>query len=86
MPGKFCNGVPTDQPMVPESRAFCEGMLYRTTGSAIAAPITDNPYSTTSRPVEKAAWDNGWNAADSYSGGPIVDAGCCGVLGVTVPA
>ena len=85
MPGSFCNGVTTDQPMVPESRAYCEGMHYRTTGGALAVPITDNPYSSTSRPVEKDAWDRGWTYADG-AGGTITDGGCCGLRGVSVPA
>lgn len=88
MPGVFCNGVDTDQPYVSESRAYCEGMLYRAGGTALQRPITDNPHAVASDPIDNANWDRGWTLADDNAGGTIskADAGCCAARGLAVSA
>lgn len=89
MPGKFCNGKPTEQPFVKESQAYCEGMAYRAGGTAVQRPVTDDPYGN-DRPVESAAWIRGWSAAEAVAQGSGTitgaDAGCCGLRGLSVAA
>lgn len=48
-----------------EWKAWDEGAQYRFGGTAIQRPITDNPFDATGRPAERAAWDAGWNEANS---------------------
>ena len=86
MPGVFCNGKPTDQPYVIESRAFCRGMAYRQGGTGAARPITDNPFPTWDT-VARASWDRGWTVANDNAGSNIPDAqaACCPLRGAAVP-
>ena len=61
------------------SKAYCEGMLYRTTGNAITASIDGNPHVAGS--PDGDAWDRGWTKAQESAGGniPKSDMGCCSV-------
>ena len=86
MPGSLCNGVDTDQPYINRSRAYCQGFLYRLGGTAIARPITDNPYDATERPTNNKDWNTGWNACEAQAGNTLTRAetGCCPGEGQTV--
>ncbi len=52
-----------------EYRAWDEGWRYRHGGTAIARPITDNPYDANDRPAESKAWNAGWNESNGNTGG-----------------
>ena len=80
MPGKLCTGAPTNNVgagRLSQSKAYCEGMAYRASGTLIAKPITDNPHASGS--PDGISWDSGWTKADDASGGNIskADLGCC---------
>ena len=86
MAGKMCNGGGrlTSAAKVSPSRAFCEGMLYRSGGTAVQKPKIDNPLEG----EDLTAWDSGWDVAEAAKGGTIsaADAGCCAMVGVAVSA
>lgn len=89
MPGKQYDGRGLDEAkngVTNNSKAYCEGMQYRTTGTAAAKPITDNPHQAGSE--AETAWDAGWNAADAKAAGTLTraEAGPCALGGVAVPA
>ena len=46
-----------------EWRAWDEGWNYRYTGDGVTNPKTNNPFDSTERPVEKQAWDDGYDSA-----------------------
>ena len=46
-----------------EYKAWDEGARYRFSGTAAERPVTNNPFGA-GRPVEKTAWDAGWNEAN----------------------
>lgn len=59
------------------AQAFCEGMAHRLSGTALAKPITDNPYIGSTPDAElKTAWDNGWNSAQADAGGALTPHSC----------
>lgn len=83
----FTNVSKLDYAFAPENAAaFCEGMAHRAGGTGITAPITDNPYATDPEIELNLAWNDGWNAADSSSGGTISStiAQNCPLQGATV--
>ena len=84
MPGQLCTGTTIKNGTIRDSKAFCEGMAYRTTGSAVAAPKANNPHAAGSDAA--IAWDNGWDIADAAGGSTIGDAFCCALRGASVPA
>lgn len=88
MPGVFCNGVDTDQPFVQESKAYAQGVEYRLGDTELARPKSDNPYDINERPVEHAAWNNGWDAVNGRATQPLrrEDVGCAAGEGVIVKA
>ena len=88
MPGKLCFGKVTNNAgagMLRESKAYCEGMAYRASGTAVAKPITDNPHVADSE--AGIAWDTGWSTADNNVGStvPATSLGCCAAV-PAVPA
>ncbi len=89
MPGKLFDGRAKENAKngVPQnSRGYCEGMLYRTTGTETTAPKSNNPHQTGSEIA--TAWDAGWDAAESVKGGTITRdiAGPCANSGLSVAA
>lgn len=89
MPGKQYDGRDLGDAkngVTNNSRAYCEGMEYRTTGTAAAKPITDNPHQSGSEAA--TAWAAGWTVADGKAEGTLTrdEAGPCALGGVAVPA
>jgi len=88
MPGQLCAGETQTLKTADlrDSKAFCEGMHYRSTGTAAEAPASDNPHviGTDAR----VSWAEGWAVANAAAGGTIskADSGCCAMGGVTVSA
>ena len=83
MAGTLCTGQPENNigaGRLSQSKAYCEGMAYRASGTLIAKPITDNPHVVGS--PDRDAWDRGWTTADDASGGNIskADLGCCAAV------
>lgn len=66
MAGKLCDGNDASLLEVRYSRAYCEGMQYRSGGTAAERPLTGNPYDSDGTEAE-TAWDAGWNYADDQS-------------------
>ena len=61
----LADGVSTHaQKTLKNARAYAEGAAYRCSGTAALRPITGNPEDGLGSEAE-AAWDAGWNAADS---------------------
>ncbi len=89
MPGKLYDGrdVTTVKNGVPQnSKAYCEGALYRTQDTAANHPKTDNPHQSGSELA--TAWDAGWDLADTYAGSTIPGGGVegpCALEGIAVP-
>jgi len=52
-----------------ECKAWENGFVYRYSGAGASVPITNNPFSATQSPVERRAWEDGWNTADSNTAG-----------------
>ena len=78
----------TNRKFVPKnSRAFCDGMAHRASGTALAKPITDNPEDGLGTDYE-ASWDAGWTEAHAVAGGSFTSATakCCALVGVAVSA
>ena len=86
MSGKLCDGNTLGKGVVKWSKAYCEGMTYRQSGTAAAKPKTNNPHATTSE--AHTAWDSGWDVADAAAGSTIsvANAGCCALRGASVSA
>lgn len=89
MAGQLCDGrLATDAKngVIQNSKAYCEGMSYRASDTALNAPITDNPHESGSEAAD--AWDAGWTVADDAAGGAIDkdSAGCCAAAGLAVSA
>jgi len=82
MAGEQFNGTLIRNFKPKESAAFCEGMAYRLSGTAIGAPIVDNPYSDPDGGIE-AAWDAGWNSANADTGGALIPL-CCALEGTVL--
>ena len=70
MPGKFCNGVPADQPYVRESRAYCEGREAAYGGAVLG----DNPHPVGTR--DHDLWDSGHASYAGGVGSPLAQ-DCC---------
>ena len=86
MPGKLCTGAPTNsKPRLTSSKAFCEGMAYRASGTGIDKPITDNPHEAGSE--DSTAWNAGWTVANDNIGSTIsrADLGCCAAVPAVPP-
>jgi len=80
MPGKLCNGRESNNAgagRLSQSKAYCEGMAYRASGTGIAKPITDNPHVDGS--PDGVSWATGWTVAEAGVGGNVskADLGCC---------
>jgi len=83
MAGKLYTGTPTNNAgpaNLRESKAFCEGMFFRSQGTAIAFPITGNPFNGDGSEAE-ASWNSGWTTANTAAGGTIsvANQACCSV-------
>ena len=87
MAGKLCNGGTLASGDTRRSRAYCEGMAYRQSGTAAGKPKTDNPHTDTSS-KDHVAWDAGWDVADGEAGGTLSasECGCCALRGLSVSA
>lgn len=86
MPGKLCFGSTYNNAgagRLQDSKAFCEGALYRASDTVLNVPITDNPHAPGSEAAD--AWDAGWTIADGASGTTLGAVGCCAYIG-DVPA
>ncbi len=84
---KPCAGTPTNNSdLIRESRAFCEGVQYRASGTSAAKPLSDNPHETGSDAAD--AWQTGWVQAQSDSGTTMIasDAPCCAIPHNTILA
>ena len=81
MAGQMCNGVAGyTSGELKNSRAYCEGMAYRATGTLLGAPVTGNPHVAGSE--ASVSWIAGWDFAEAASGGAIDSTGtCCAVSG-----
>ena len=87
MPGKLCVGKKVNNigaGQLVSSKAYCEGMAYRASGTFAAKPVTDNPHPASSEAGD--AWISGWTVADNASGGNVSKAnlGCCAAV-PTIP-
>jgi len=85
MAGKLCQGGIRNNigaARLSGSKSYCEGMAYRSAGTAIAKPKVDNPHMQGSE--DSIAWNNGWDLADANTGGTIdrSEAGCCAPTGI----
>lgn len=77
MAGKEYTGVGSTNRFNPRhQKAFCEGMAYRLSGTAVGKPKANNPFSTTTENEAKLAWDAGWNAANGNTGGALTPLNC----------
>ena len=88
MAGQLCAGsTQTTKNADPvNSKAFCEGMAYRASDTALNAPVTDNPHEANSD--ASVSWIDGWDVAEAAAGGNIgkAEAACCAMEGVAVSA
>jgi len=53
------------------AKAFCDGMAYRQSDTALNAPSTDNPFDVTIEFDCYEGWAKGWNEADALAGGNL---------------
>ena len=86
MAGKLCNGDKDISAVkARNSIAYCEGLVYRAGGTAVARPKTDNPQLAGSEAAD--AWDLGWEAAQASAGSAMTkaDVGCCAVPSGAIP-
>jgi len=84
MSGKLCFGATAPQNnagagRIRTSNAFCEGINYRASGTAVAKPAADNPHESGSDAWN--AWDDGWDLANAATGGTLGAQGCCAPTG-----
>jgi len=86
MAGQLCWGVAIKSSDKRDTKAYCEGMAYRASDTALNAPITDNPHEAGSSAA--VGWDAGWDIADGAAGSTIsnLEAGCCAMRGAAVSA
>jgi len=70
MAGKMCFGLLRNNAYSPkDTKAFSEGVYHRSSGSALAKPLLDNPH-----PDDSSAglsWIAGWTVANNASPGVI---------------
>jgi len=83
MAGKLCIGEHANNigaGHLSASKAYCEGMAFRASGTALEKPVQSNPHKTSSE--DWRAWNFGWSKADSNAGGSIskADLGCCAAV------
>jgi len=86
MSGKLCFGIPYNNAgagHLRSSKAFCEALNYRASGTALQRPKADNPHADGSD--ANASWDLGWDIANTSAGGSVANLGCCGLIG-DIPA
>lgn len=84
---KLCNGQSNNQAVnIRNSKSFCEGLQFRSQGTAIAFPITGNPHEAGSEDAD--AWDRGWTVTEAAAGGTVAAtaATCCAVPQNTILA
>jgi len=84
MSGKLCFGASAPQNnagsgRIRTSNAFCEGINYRASGTALEKPSDDNPHVADSDAWD--AWDDGWDLANAAAGGVLGAQGCCAPTG-----
>lgn len=89
MPGKLYDGRDKSNAKngVPQhAKGFCEGMAYRASGTETTRPKSNNPHQSGSELA--AAWDNGWDTAESAKGSTLTReiAQNCSMGDVTVAA
>lgn len=87
MPGKMCTGAVTNQCyLLKETKAFSEGVYHRSSGTALAKPLTENPHVATSS--AGVAWIAGWQVANNASPGAIANnsAPCVAIPSNNIPA
>jgi hypothetical protein len=82
MPGKLCTGAPTNNAgagLLSQSKAFCEGVQYRSQGTALEYPITNNPFLLGS--PDSDSWIDGWLVTNGAAASTVdpADAPCCAV-------
>ena len=83
MPGKQCSGQKDNNAgNVRNSKAYCEGIIYRASGTGVAKPKEDDPHVAGSEASD--AWLRGWNVADTSAGGEVQEdwLGCCASVGI----
>lgn len=84
MAGKLCFGsvyANAGAGHLQSSKAFCEGMQYRSEGTAVEQPKIDNPLQAGSE--ASLAWALGWDFAEAAAGGTIsTKATCCQITGI----
>ena len=86
MPGKLCTGAKTNNAgagLFSQSKAYCEGMAYRATGTLLGAPKTGNPFVAGS--PDAISGDLGWDFAEAGKSGSVpldTSATCCAAVGL----
>lgn len=82
MAGKLCFGSEYNNAgagQLKDSKAFCEGMAYRASDTAILAPKADNPHPAASEAA--LAWNLGWDFATANVGTvPDTSGTCCAAV------
>jgi len=89
MSGKLCTGNSENNigaARLSQSKAFCEGVGYRSKGTSVDFPRTGNPHVNGSPDYE--AWDAGWMVVEGQVASPIdpATAPCCAVSDVVIVA
>lgn len=83
MAGKLCSGSAMNNAgaaRISQSKAYCEAITYRASGTSVSKPKTGNPHADTTSP-DHVAWDAGWDAAEASEGSALAS-GCCAKTGV----
>ena len=89
MSGKLCTGSSENNigaARLSQSKAFCEGVAYRSQGASLSFPRTGNPHVNGSSDYQ--AWDAGWMVVEGQVASPIdpATAPCCAVSDVVIVA
>jgi len=83
MAGKLCFGSAYNNAgsgHLRSSKAFCEGMGYRASGTSVTKPKANSPHVAGSEAA--LAWALGWDFASASAGSSIDSTGtCCSVVG-----
>lgn len=77
MAGKLCYGAPKNNcgaGTFRSSKAFADGVEFRTKGTATMVPRNSNPHQAGSDAF--AAWDAGWLLADTNKANIVPRTGC----------
>ena len=83
MAGKLCYGATQNNSgagTLRESIAFADGIKFRATGTALQAPLSDNPHPNPSE--ANVAWAFGWATADAVAGAALPATGCAAPTGI----